>query len=124
MLLDRARLLTISGAVALLAGCFGRGDADLPIANGYLFSDAGGYEKLITYRGDQHPRGIVIDARVDDYRVDGERLIVARTPRVTVPDENGNLDSKLVFFTCEYWQIDLKTHRVTKIDAPTGIRCR
>ena len=91
-----------------------------PIINGYEYSDAGGYEKTIIYMGNERPRQIIIDSRVDEYRVDGDKLFVARRP-VEVLKVGDVLESRLLA-GCEYWLIHVKTHRVEKaIDS--GLQC-
>jgi hypothetical protein len=108
-----------------LAGCGPGGtDGEFSISNGYALSDSGGNEKMIVYRkGNEHVK-IVVDARVDNYVVDGQKIIAARRPAETVM-RNGIADVKLSP-TCEYWMIDIETHAVEQItDASKwpSVRC-
>jgi hypothetical protein len=47
----------------------GSGDVAIPIVGGYEYRDPGAYEKVITHKETGRPRQIVIDARVDQYKV-------------------------------------------------------
>ena len=92
----------------------GVSDTTYSILGGYIFSDAGGPEKTIIYRGDAAPKGIVIDARVDKYRVVGNRIIVARRPEIQ-SNGAGPVTTKLSD-VCEHWTIDTATHLVSRLD--------
>lgn len=112
--------------VALAVSACGPGvsDTTYPILGGYIFSDAGGPEKTIIYRGDAAPRGMVIDARVDKYRIVGTRIIVARRPELQ-SDGAGPVTTKLSD-ACEYWTIDTSTHEVSRLDEKSpdaGLSC-
>lgn len=118
--------LAIFGVLYLLAGKFlgpGLGDAFFEIANGYMYFDAGGYEKSIDYKGNERQTGTVIDARVDDYRVDGDQLLVARRPRVIELGDDDALRSHLLL-DCEYWVIELNTHAVRQVTHLKHVQCR
>jgi hypothetical protein len=102
-------------AAIYLAGC-GPGvlDTTYPILGGYAFSDAGGPEKTIFYQGNAAPEGIVIDARVDKYRIIGNRIIVARRPRILIGEKPPIMAT--LSAVCEHWVIDTTSHTVSKID--------
>lgn len=117
--------------LAVLAGLFvlaiifssrGARDFEESIINDYEYSDAGGYEKTIVYSGNERSQEIIIDSRVDEYRVEGDKLWVARRPRVSDLAADGALDSRLLP-TCEYWVIDTKTHKVEKTSNSGGLHC-
>ena len=110
----KAILFAVMTSVAMTACGPGVVDTTYPILNGYVFSDAGGPEKAIIYRGDAVPKGIVIDARVDKYRVVDNRIIVARRPEVLSKGTNP-VTTKLSD-TCEHWVIDTQTHAATRVD--------
>lgn len=117
--------LSILLVVLLLGGRFlgpGVGDGATSIAAGYVYDDAGGYEKAIVYRGPDRVHTVVVDARVDEYRIDGTTLLVARRPRVTKQANDDTVDTSLLS-VCEFWAIDLETHRVKKIPNPDGLHC-
>jgi hypothetical protein len=97
-------------------------DSSTPIIGGYEYDDVGAYEKLIVYRGDSRTSKIVVDARVDDYKVAGNRIFVARRPRVSTLAKDGALDSRLLP-TCEYWAINVETHSVEQTDDSAGLAC-
>lgn len=99
----------------------GVGDFSDTIIDGYEYSDAGGYEKTIYYSGDERPKQIVIDARVDAYRVEGNSLFVARRPRESF--KVGDVMHSRLMEKCEYWAIDIKTHQIDKISESHGLRC-
>lgn len=102
----------------------GISDFSKPIINGYEYSDAGGYEKVIIYRGGERPPQMVIDARVDGHKIEGDKLIVARRPRETFYEGNQDqvLSSRLSG-DCEQWVINVKTHLVEKTNEAQGLRC-
>lgn len=103
-------------AVGLFASACGPGVADIAyrITDDYFYSDTGATEKMIVYRGNAVPRGIVIDARVDEYRVDRHRIVVARRPRLVTAQRNQSTTTSLSN-TCEHWVIDTLTHQVTQV---------
>jgi hypothetical protein len=110
------RTLVAGAVVGLVVSACGPGvsDTTYSILDGYIFSDAGGPEKSIIYRGDAAPRGMVIDARVDKYRVVGNRIIVARRPEIQ-SNGAGPVTTKLSD-VCEHWVIDTATHLVSRLD--------
>lgn len=112
-------------ALLYLVGSFvlgpGVGDFTTSIADGYEYSDAGGYEKTIIYTGDERPKQIVVDARVDEYRIEGGNLFVARRPREGF--KVGDVMHSRLLGNCEYWMIDVKAHRINKISESHGLHC-
>jgi hypothetical protein len=123
------RSIAIGGAVIAGLYCLGSrylgpGNADYAVAilGGYEFDDAGGYEKAIVYRGGAGPPTIVVDARVDAYEVVGNRIFVARRPRIVELAADGAPNSRLLP-TCEYWVVDTKTRDVYQVPARTGMTC-
>lgn len=99
----------------------GIGDFSDPIINGYEYSDAGGYEKTIVYRGKERSNQIIIDSRVDEYRVEGDKLLVARRPREIF--KVGDMANTRLLEGCEYWVINIKTHQVEKTTDSSGLQC-
>lgn len=96
-----------------ILGCGpGLGDINIPISNGYSFSEAGGYEKAIIYTGNERRKEFVIDAAVINFALADEQLFVLRQPRETFTAEDGVLDSRLSN-RCEYWIINVKSHEIT-----------
>lgn len=101
--------------VYLIAGQFlgpGVGDFSDSLINGYQYDYSGGDERMIVYRGGERPNTIVIDARVDGYKVVDERLLVVRRPREIYQDD-GITKSRLLN-ECEYWVINLNSHQVER----------
>ena len=97
----------------------GIGDFSKPIINGYEYVDAGGYEKMITNR-----KEVVIDSRVDGYKIEGDKIIVARRPREIFYEGNQKQTPKSrLSGNCEYWAINIKTHRVEKSSEAHGLHC-
>jgi hypothetical protein len=100
-------------------------DGQFSISNGYAFSDAGGNGRMIVTKSKGKQLGeIVIDARVDAYVVDGNKIIVARRPAGTYM--RGEIADWALASTCEYWMIDTETHAVGQIaDASKwpSVRC-
>lgn len=91
------------------------------IINGYEYSDAGGYEKTIVYTGAERRKEIVIDAMVDQYRVVGSKLFVARRPR-EIFQTDGVTKSRLLD-KCEYWVIDIENHQVGQTSDSNSVVC-
>lgn len=109
-------LFAVVVAALGLAGCgAGVSDTTYPILGGYVFSDAGGSEKTIIYQGDGAQKGTVIDARVDRYRIAGNRILVARRPEVQSDVASGPITTKLSD-ACEHWAIDTGAHVVARVD--------
>lgn len=99
----------------------GISDFEDPIINGYEYSDAGHYEKTIIYTGVERPKQIVVDARVDGYRIEGDSLFVARRPREGF--KVGEVMHSRLKAECEYWVIDTKTHQIGRASESHGLRC-
>jgi hypothetical protein len=128
-------LLTVSAFLFLcFIGSFflgpGVGDFSEPIINGYVYSDAGWYEKTIIYvysgkerEQKEFPQEIIIDARVDEYRVEGDNLLVARRPREVYFEQDGVTNTRLLPI-CEYWMIDTKKHTMQKTIDAYGMHCK
>ena len=118
-------LLITFGIVAVLTflagflGAPGMRDFEASIINGYEYVDAGAYERMITNR-----EGVVIDSRVDSYKVVGDKIIVARRPREIFYEGNQHqAASSRLSGNCEYWVINTKTHRVEKSSEVHGLHC-
>ena len=109
--------VVLFSGIYLLASQFlgpGVGDFSDSLLNGYEYDYAGGDEKMIVYRGNDRPNIIVIDARVDAYKVVDERLLVVRRPREIYKDD-GITKSRLLD-ECEYWVINTKSHQIEETD--------
>ena len=98
---------------------------------GRFFSDYIVDDYAIVYAGDIG-RGIVlkrngkldltiVDAWIDEYKVDAKNIYVARTPYVTYR-EHGGLGFKYLP-VCEYWVIDRPTHEVKKVEFLSNVKC-
>ena len=92
----------------------GVGDFSDNIINGYEYDYAGGNERAIIYRGGERPNKIVIDARVEGYRAEGDKLFVVRRPREIYKD--GDLTKGRLLNECEHWVIDTKNHQIEKVE--------
>jgi len=103
-------------------GC-GRGDVSIEIKNGYEFSDSGGMEKMIIYRHNLFDEEIIIDARVDSYKTEGNIIYVARKPREIFWIMNHQIPDSKLSSICEYWEINTKSHQVIRIDKTHGLLC-
>ena len=108
-------IITSILAFIFIVGSRGVENSEIRIAliNDYEFVDIGGYEKMILYVGEDRKKGIVVDARVDNYLIQDDQLLVSRTPRVSVLEEDGITRSRLTD-ECEYLRINTKTHVVVK----------
>lgn len=116
--------LALTGLLYFAAGQLlgpGVGDFEDPIINGYVYSYAGGYEKTIVYKGKERPNQIIIDARVDQYRVDGDKLFIAQRPVEIF--KVGDITKSRLLNSCQYWIINVKTHYVEKTADVGGLRC-
>lgn len=119
-------VLVILVALYLASEIFGPGikDGSSPIIDGYDLFDAGGYERLIVYREKNSKGKVIVDARVDDYKVESGNLYVARRPRLIEQDErNGTLNSKLSE-KCEYLIVNLDTNQVFESKKSNGLYCK
>jgi len=97
-------------------------DFDDEIINGYRYFDTGGYEKLIVYTGnEQNVMGI--KSEVSEFKIDGDKILVARRPVEYFKDSNGNSRSRLTD-DCEYWVIDTKNHLNEKTSDTLGLHCK
>lgn len=99
-------------------------DGKYPIINGYYYYDAGGWNKTIVYIDAKNKMTMVLDARLDRYRVIGNTIVVAMRP---VVDTNTNPIDVKVSNSCQHWLINTITHKVTKIDkssAGNELSCR
>lgn len=100
----------------------GVGDFSESILNNYFYNDSGHFEKTIVYLDKEGRPQIVIDARVDDYKLEGENLYVARRPREVYKEENvvkSRLSSE-----CEYVFVNTNTHVKNKVSKIEGLSCR
>lgn len=107
-------LLMITSGLLLLASQFlgpGLSDFTKHVLNEYKYGDNGGYEKFIGYRNEEGLR-IVIDARVDEYRIDNDLLIVARKPREIYTE--AEITKSRLLKICQLWIINTNTHQITK----------
>lgn len=110
--------------IALASNFLGPGISDYSesIINGYSYNDAGHFERTIVYTDGQGSSSIVVNARVDDYLVNGDELVVARRPR-EVYDEGGVTNSRLSG-NCEFLLVDTVKHTVIAIAKPSSLNCR
>jgi hypothetical protein len=97
-------------------------DGATKIKNKYSFQDSGWHEKTIIYDNGSKFHDTIIDARVVQYVVDGEKIFVARNP-VEVFYENGITNTKLTG-KCEYWVIDTVTHSIAQIESSNKVSCK
>jgi hypothetical protein len=100
----------------------GARDFSKPIINGYMYDYVSSNGKFISYEGKESFNGIILDGRVDEYRVDGDKILVARSPQMkrTV---NGSTEYT-ISYDCEYWVIETKKHTVAKTSDTGGLHCR
>ncbi len=113
-------ILLISAFLATRFFGPGLGDFSDSIINGYTYDYVDNDEISISYRGEETQNGIVIDSRVDQFRVEGNKILVARRPRETYIDRGfakGRLTDK-----CEYWVIDTSSHQVQKLNESSKIQ--
>ena len=122
----RNSLVLIIGIIAALAGCRGAMDGSEKIAKGYEITFTSSDGVFITYTGTERPKTIVIDARVDGFKVVGSRILVARRPmeRYAENAPEGKLLRYRMLSTCEHWAIDTSTHEVKKTQETGGLLCR
>lgn len=97
-------------------------DSSRPLLNGYIYNDAGHYEKTILRQIDRNNSKIIIDARVDGYKIDGDNIYIARRPR-EVHMEDRVVKSRLSS-RCEYWQIDTVEHSAFQVSRVDDLSCK
>lgn len=88
----------------------GVGDFSESIINGYEYHYLGGDEKMIVRKG----YGIVVDSKIEGYRVDGDKLFVVRRPREVYKD--GALTKGRLANNCEYLVVNTINHQIDKVD--------
>lgn len=119
----RLSAVVVSALALSAAGC---GKAhESAIGKGFRFVDAGGNDKkIISRQGDSTT--VVVDARVDAYTRDANKIIAARRPlRVADTGAAAPGDAALQPL-CEYWIIDVNTrvaHRIADAAEWPNVRC-
>lgn len=114
-----ARLLGIA-LILCLVGC--RGDGASSIVNGYQIVFISKDDVLIDNAGSDSKHRVTLQARVDAYRVEGDTILVARTPQEVYLNEHGNSDYRMLSI-CEYWIIDTKKDTLKKTSKINGMSC-
>ncbi len=116
----------IVGIAIALAGCRGALDGSDEIAKGYAITFTSSDGVFITYAGTERPKTIVIDARVDGFKLVGNRILVARRPmeRYAESEPQGNSLGYRMLPTCEHWAIDTSSHEVKRTQETGGLLCR
>jgi hypothetical protein len=77
------------------------------LVNGYFYGDPGSDGKWISSTNAED-RGVVVDSTVDEYKVVGSKILVAR--RNTRPDARSRAGEVQRTPACEYWVIDTIAH--------------
>ena len=101
----------------------GLADGSYPLLDGYELLDSGGDGVSVVYVDSENRSRDIVGERVDDYKISGNTLFVARRPRECHRAEDGALDCK-VSTICEYWMIDTKKHIVQRTDKASDVRCK
>lgn len=98
----------------------GVSDYSTTLIGDYEYVDAGGYEKMIF-----DDSNIVVDARVDDYFVDGTKIYVARRPRMVHEATNRGRSAARSSLSsdCEYIVIDTFDHSVNYSGKSDSLSC-
>lgn len=80
------------------------------LVNGYFYSDPGGPKTLAKWISSTNAedRGVVVASTVDEYKVVGSRILVAR--RNIRPNAHPKGGWGQQFPTCQYWVIDTIAH--------------
>jgi hypothetical protein len=91
----------------------GVADGVTAISDGYVFYDTGSNGRSIRYEENIGWYVAVIDERVDNYVVEGDRILVARRPAKVVTDND--VARWELSPTCEYWEIELPTRVVRRL---------
>ena len=119
-------VVLIVGITAALAGCRGAPDGSREIAKGYVVAFTSSEGVFIKYTGTQRAETVVIDARVDGFKIVGNRILVARRPmeRYAENQPEGNALGYRMLPTCEHWVIDTSTHEVKRTQETGGLLCR
>ncbi|MEQ1801710.1 MAG: hypothetical protein ABL989_07310 [Gammaproteobacteria bacterium] len=115
--------------LAVVPALFGisRDPEPVEILNGYYFVDSGGFSELefIGFQGGKDGfYTIIIDSRVDRYRLEGSNILVAQRPFVLIWDANGRRSPR--YGACQYWVIDTVAQTVVKTENDPiwpGIEC-
>ena len=107
-----------------IGGAIGPGNKDFstPLIANYFYEDAGHFEKMITFSDGKSRPKIIIDARVDDYRINENVIYVARRPR-DIYQEQGVTHSR-VSDNCEYWLISTLDSVVKQVGKINDLHCK
>jgi len=109
--------IALLSSVLLVACGPGVRDGETPISGEYYYVDTGGDGRYVLRRQAGSKGVFVISARVDKVLIDDQRILVARRPRITVPLNDGTATSRIEP-VCEFWTIDLESHRITRLQDP------
>lgn len=120
---------TIKSFVILIAtsqiyGC-GPGvfDEKFRIAGEYSLLDSGGDGRFIIREPSGQKSSITINARVDQFIVDKEKIVIARRPLRVLHNSDGSSVGHIED-GCEYWIIDIKRHESERLDFDPRVSCR
>lgn len=119
-----ASFIALVGSVGYVAKRYlgpGLADYSKSIAGGYEVNDSGGLEQNIVYLGDEAQKQIVVDSQVVDYVLIDNDIYVARRPRIIVESD---APRSTLAHKCEYWRINIDTHRAMQIFNAHGLECR
>ncbi len=92
------------------------------IVDDYAIVYAGDIGRSIVLKRNGELDLTIVDARIDDYKVDDQKIYAARTPYETFRLEDGTLSYKYLS-VCEYWVIDRRMHEVKKVEFLSNVKC-
>ena len=96
-------------AVFFLTACGAAiSDGNLPLVNDYVFTNNGGLEKFIDYRGENIEAGAFIDATVVAYSVKGDYIAALQQPRRF--ELENQTPRSWAEKKCDYWIINSQDH--------------
>ena len=99
-----------------LSGC--RGDGETDLVNGYKIVFVSSENVFIVDKNK-----VILDAKVENYRVEGNNILVAKRP-IQFVDNDGLVLSKPVYsYICEYWIIDTKKNTLLKTSNIKDLDC-
>ena len=117
-------ILLIIFVLIVFFSAHGARDFSKSLINGYeyVYFDKDGIMIVLPNKKNSK-NSTVINSRVDDYRIEGDNILVARRPKEIYFDEQGSAMGKMLPI-CEFWIIDTKTHALLKVNNIQGLHCK
>jgi hypothetical protein len=118
--MHKFRIIHAVLAALVMCGLAACRDGSSSIANGYEITYTSSDGVFIKDSGGM----IVVDARVDGYKVVGEKILIARRPMETYVEEGSQSTGYRMLPSCEHLVLDLTTRKVEQTEDTGGLLCK